>query len=107
MQNRVVGAVAKVYVVQDNVASKGGIAQCAIVMRVLPGPHIGALGVLYQLALLVFADIDQCYIAFVLLGCLIEKVKDTCYRGGKVFGKRQEGHGNVNGQCCSRDGWRG
>ena len=61
--------VAKVHVVEGHVPLEAGVGDRAVrLVGVLPGPDVGALRALHQVAVSVFFGVDQLHIAVVRLG---------------------------------------
>ena len=83
MQDLVVGGVAKVDVVHDQVAAQRDVldlAGCAV--RMFPRPHAGVVvGLLELPSLGVHLRVDECHVAFVGLGLLVDELKDAVGAG--------------------------
>ena len=77
MQDGVVGRVAKVDVGQAYVTLERGVGDAAVVVRVLPGPQVGALVRLDQLALRVAPCVHQGDVTLVGLRFLAHEAKDA------------------------------
>ena len=73
MQHRLLRRIAKVNIKKAHIALQAGIGQGAIVVRVFPGPDIGALGALGQGAIGVFPRVHQGDIALVGLFLLVQQ----------------------------------
>ena len=122
MQHLVVGRVAKVDVVHDQVAAQRyvlDLAGCAV--RMFPRPHAGVVVRLLELPSLgVHLRVDECHVAFVGFGLLVDELKDTVGAGEahdhgvdllrdladlstELLGHVEERHHDGDGQRHARD----
>ena len=75
------GRIAEVHVVEVDLALELGVGDRAILVRVLPGPEVGALVRLLERAILGALGIDKRDIAVVLFRLLVEKREDALGTG--------------------------
>ena len=122
MQHLVVGRVAKVDVVHDQVAAQRyvlDLAGCAV--RMFPCPHAGVVVSLLELPSLgVHLCVDERHVAFVGLGLLVDELKDAVGAGeahdhgvdllrdladlsAELLGHVEERHHDGDGQRHARD----
>ena len=81
VQDGLFRGVAEVDVIETHVALELGVGQGAVVVRMFPGPDVGALLALGQGAVRIFLGVDQGDIAVVGLRLLVQQSKDAVRTG--------------------------
>ena len=81
MQHDLARVVAEVHPVKSDIAQQPGVGDGAVVVRMFPGPDVGALGVLLQCTVGLFPGIDQGDVALIGLGLFIHQVKNPLGAG--------------------------
>ena len=83
MQHELILVVAEVHVVEHDLAAQLGVGDGAVrLVRVLPGPDVGALLGLIDLVALALPGVDELDIALVLLRLLVHQVENALRAGG-------------------------
>src|SRR5699024_6767876 len=99
VQHRLARDIGEVHVIEPDVAAQAGVGDGAVVVGVLPGPDVGALGVFFQAAVGLFSRVDKGDVAVVGFGFLVQQRKDAVGAG-----QAHDNHVDLVGNLADRAG---
>ena len=112
--------IGEVHPVEPHVAGQGGVGDGAVVVGMLPGPHVGPLLALGEVAVGALLGVDQGDVALIRLRLLVDEIEDPLGAGqthdhgvdlvghladvaGELLGHVEEGHHDADAEGQTRE----